>query len=318
MAEGRELDPEEILAGVDDELPEDHRSGMVALVGRPNVGKSTLLNRLVGEKVAIVTETPGTTRNAIRGVLTRDDAQVVFLDLPGLAKPRTLLTRRLNGLVRDSLGAVEVVCFMVDVAAGVGRGDEHLAGEIAEAGAPVVVAANKEDAVGDKHDMIPHLERLAELTAPGSPIVPVSATTGFQVERLVELLVERLPRAPRLFPTGRVSDQPEHQLAAELLREQLIARVSEELPHSIAVEVVDIRPGDHRDDVLAVDATVYVERESQKGIVIGQGGERLKEASSAARHELEALFGMQVFLDTHVTVAPDWQTDAKELQRLGF
>ena len=318
MPEGRELDVAAILADLDAEVPEGHRAGMVALAGRPNVGKSTLLNAMVGEKVAIVTDVPGTTRNAIRGVVTREDAQLVFLDTPGVAKPRTLLSRRLNDLVYETWRGVDVICLLVDVAGGVGRGDEFLAEQLRGTGTPVVVVANKEDLVTDKHRMLPELDRITTLLPDAIEIVPTSATTGMNVEHLVDVLVSHLPEGPRLFAAGYVTDQPEHQLAAELLREKLIAGLSEEVPHSVMVTIEDVREADHRDDLIEVDAVIHVERDSQKGIVIGKGGENLKRASTEARHDLEVLFGRKVFLSTHVKVAKDWQRDPKKLGRFGY
>jgi GTPase len=321
VAEGRELDVAAILAGLDEEVPEGHRAGMIALVGRPNVGKSTLLNRIIGSKVAIVTDVPGTTRNAIRGVLTRDDAQLVFLDTPGLAKPRTLLTRRLNELVRDTWSGVDLICFLVDVADGVGRGDEFLAGELAGIHTPVVAVANKVDLLVTKERMLPQLTKLGGLLGEGrefAEIVPVSAENGENVDHLVDVLISHLPEGPRLFPTGAVSDQPERQLAAEILREKLISRAQQELPHSIAVTVDEIVADEDRDDLLRIDAVIHVERDSQKGIVIGKQGANLKAAASDARRELEVLFGAKVFLTTHVKVAKEWQRDPKQLGRLGY
>ncbi|MCC5949188.1 MAG: GTPase Era [Nitriliruptoraceae bacterium] len=318
---GRELDVQAILAGVGDELPPGHRAGLIAIVGRPNVGKSTLLNRLVGEKVAIVTDVPGTTRNTIRGVLTRADAQLVFLDTPGLAKPRTLLTRRLNDLVRDSWAGVDLVMFLVDVASGVGKGDAFLAGELDGVDTPVVAVANKVDRLRDKHEMLPQLEALNGLRGEGrsfAEIVPVSAASGDNVEHLVEVLVAHLPESRRLLPPDAASDQPERQLAAEILREKLIARVSDELPHSIAVTVEEVVPDPDQDDLIRIEAVIHVERDSQKGIVIGRKGANLKAAATAAREELEVLFGAKVFLSTHVTVAKEWQRDPKQLGRLGY
>jgi GTPase len=317
----RELDLEAMLAGLHDPVPEGHRSGLVALCGRPNVGKSTLMNRLVGEKVAIVTSTPGTTRNAIRGVLTREDAQLVFLDTPGLAKPRTLLTKRLNDLVRDTWAGVDLIVLLVDVADGIGTGDAFLARELAAVDTPIVAVANKVDRVGDKHRLLPLLERLSGLLGEGrafADVVPVSAQTGDNVDHLADVLVSHLPEGPRLLAGDRVSDQPEAQLAAEILREQLIVRTRDELPHSIAVTVDEIRPAEGRDDLLEVDAVIHVERDSQKGIVIGKGGATLKAAATAARQELEVLLGAKVFLSTHVKVAKEWQRDPKQLRRLGY
>jgi GTPase len=318
---GRELDLAAILAGADEPVPEGHRSGLIAIVGRPNVGKSTLLNRMVGEKVAIVTQVPGTTRNAIRGVVTRTDAQLVFLDTPGLAKPRTLLTRRLNELVRDTWAGVDLVCFLVDVADGIGKGDRFLAGELAGIRTPIVAVANKVDRVGDKAQLLPRLQTLTGLLGPEhefADIVPVSAETGENVDTLLDVLVSHLHEGPRLFGSGQVSDQPEAQLAAEIVREKLIASMKQELPHSIAVTVDEIRPSDDREDLLEVDAVIHVERDSQKGIVIGKRGANLKAAATAAREELEVLFGAKVYLTTHVKVAKEWQGDPKQLGRLGY
>jgi GTPase len=320
MAE-RELDLEAMLAGLRDPTPEGHRSGLVAICGRPNVGKSTLLNRLVGEKVAIVTSTPGTTRNAIRGVLTREDAQLVFLDTPGLAKPRTLLTKRLNDLVRDTWAGVDLILFLVDVAEGIGGGDRFLARELADVGTPVVAVANKIDRLRDKGRLLPALEQLDGLLGAErsfAEVVPISAADGDNVDHLADVLVAHLPEGPRLLAADRASDQPERQLAAEIVREQLIVRTRDELPHSIAVTVDEVRPAEGRDDLLEVDAVIHVERDSQKGIVIGKGGATLKAAATAARQELEVLFGTKVFLTTHVKVAKEWQRDPKQLGRLGY
>ena len=319
--EGRDLDLAAILAGADEPLPEGHRSGLLALVGRPNVGKSTLLNRMVGEKVAIVTPVPGTTRNTIRGVVTREDAQLVFLDTPGLAKPHTLLTRRLNELVRDTWSGVDAICFLVDVADGIGKGDEFLAAELAGVRTPIVAVANKVDLVRDRHALLPRLQRLESLLGHGrtfADIVPVSAQTGDNVDRLLDVLSSHLKEGPRLFGSGQVSDQPEAQLAAEIVREKLIADLKYELPHSVAVTVDEIRPSEERDDLLEVDAVIHVERDSQKGIVIGKRGANLKAAATAARQELEVLLGAKVFLTTHVKVAKEWQRDPKQLGRLGY
>ena len=316
--EGVELDVASFLSGIEDPTPEGHRAGMVALVGRPNVGKSTLLNAMVGEKVAIVTDVPGTTRNAIRGVVTRDDAQVVFLDTPGLTRPRTLLARRLNELVRETWEGVDLLCFLVDVAAGLGRGDEYLANEIRQTGTPVVVVANKEDRVRkDTRRLMPQMVQLAEWF-PDADVVPTSATDGFNVDRLMDVLVQHLPEGPRLFRTGAVTDQPEHQLAAEIVREKLIARMRDEVPHSIAVTVEEIRPSEDREGLLEVDGVVYVERDSQKGMVIGKGGQTLRDAGTEARQELQVLLGAQVHLDLRVKVAKEWQRDPKQLGRLGY
>jgi GTP-binding protein Era len=299
--------------------PEGHRCGLVALVGRPNTGKSTLINRLVGEKVAIVTQVPGTTRTAVRAVVTREDAQVVLLDTPGLAKPRTPMASRMNQLVRETWGSVDVVALLVDAEAGIGGGDEYLVGELAGLRTPVITIVNKTDALAPEQ-LIPVLERVAAMTAQGPfvDVVPVSALEGDNVDRLVDVLVSHLPVAPRLFAAGRVSDQPEAQLASEIVREKIIADLKKELPHSVAVTVDGIEPDPEREDLVHIDAVIHVERESQKGIIIGRGGERLKAAATAARLELERLLGVRVHLSTHVKVAKDWQRDPRQLGRLGL
>jgi len=299
--------------------PEGHRCGLVALVGRPNVGKSTLVNRLVGEKVTIVTKVPGTTRTTVRAVVTRDDAQVVLLDTPGLAKPRTAMGNRMNQLVRDTWASVDVVVLLVDAEAGIGGGDEYLVGELATLRTPVVTVVNKTDTLAPEA-LLPVLDRVARMTAapPFVDVVPVSALAGDNVERLVDVLVDHLPEAPRLFASGRVTDQPEAQLAAEIVREKVIADLRKELPHSVAVTVDGIEPDPARVDLVHIDAVIHVERDSQKGIIIGRGGERLKAAASAARLELEGLLGTRVHLTTRVKVAKDWQQDPRQLGRLGL
>jgi GTP-binding protein Era len=308
------LDLEALLADLGDETPEGFRSGMIGLVGRPNVGKSTLLNAMVGEKVAIVTHIPGTTRNTIRGVVERENAQLVFLDTPGFAKPRTLLTQRLNDLVESSWAGVDVICFLIDVADGLGDGDRMLAERIARTGRPVIAVANKEDLVTKKHLLLPQLTELEELLHPLA-IVPTAAATGFNVDTLLDVLVSHLPEGPRLLPKGTVSDQADHVIVAELVREQFITRMHDELPHSIAVSCESIEDGD---DLVTVHVVVHVERDSQKGIVIGKGGRTIKEVGIAAREELESFFGTKVHLDTRVKVLKDWQRNAKALGRLGY
>ncbi len=309
----RELDLKAILAAAEEQAPEDHRSGIVCLAGRPNVGKSTLLNAMVGAKVAIVTPVPGTTRNVIRGVVTREDLQLVFIDTPGVMKPHTLLNRRLNDLVQQTWRTVDAICFVVDAAAGIGRGDAFIAEQLAEAGSPVLCVVNKEDRV-KKDELLPVLAHAAEL-GHWSEIVPTSAVTGFNVEHLVDVLAAYVPEGPRLFPTGMLTDQPERQLIAEILREKYLTRVFEEVPHSIAVVVDEL---EEREGLLEVYASIFVERESQKGIVIGRGGQVLRAANQAAREELEALFGTKVFLDVRVKVARDWQRDPRRLARFGY
>jgi GTP-binding protein Era len=300
-------------------VPDGHRCGLVALVGRPNTGKSTLVNRLVGEKVTIVTKVPGTTRTTVRAVVTRDDAQVVLLDTPGLAKPRTAMGDRMNQLVRDTWASVDVIALLVDAEAGIGGGDEYLVAELARLRTPVVVVVNKTDVLAPEQ-LLPVLQRVASMTAeaPFVDVVPVSALEGANVDRLIDVLVTHLPEASRLFAAGRVSDQPEAQLASEIVREKVIADLRDELPHSVAVTVDGIEQDEKQEDLVHIDAVIHVERDSQKGIIIGRGGERLKVAASAARIELETLLGSRVHLTTRVKVAKDWQRDPRQLGRLGL
>ncbi|GAA4867293.1 GTPase Era [Pseudonocardia benzenivorans] len=302
--------------------PDDHRSGFACFVGRPNAGKSTLTNALLGQKIAITSSKPQTTRHAIRGIVHRPDAQLVVVDTPGLHKPRTLLGSRLNDLVRETWAEVDVIGFCVPADVPVGRGDEFIAAEMkAVAGrTPVLGVVTKTDLA--KPEQV--AERLTELTALDigfAEVVPVSAVDGFQVGLLADLLVARLPEGPPLYPDGELTDEPEEILVAELVREAALEGVRDELPHSIAVVVQEMieredRPKDS--PMLDVHATIYVERQSQKGIVIGRGGERLRHVGSAARRQIEALLGVKVYLDLHVTVAKDWQRDPRQLRKLGF
>ena len=291
-----------------------HRSGVVAVVGRPNVGKSTLVNALVGEKVAIVSDKPQTTRRGIRGIRTEDGFQVVFVDTPGFHKPRTLLGRRLNDAVREATAGVDAVVLVVDGAAGVGRGDAFVyAHEVAVVDAPRLCAVNNIDRLGGGREL-PQLAAAADL-GPFDEIVPVSARSGAGLDVLLRLLVERLPEGPVLYPGGEATDQPLEDRLAEIVREQALARTREEVPHSIAVVVDEV---EREGDLTRIVARIVVERDSQKGIIIGTRGAMLKEIGTAARGGLESLLGTRVYLDLHVTVLPGWQRDPKGLQRLGF
>jgi len=290
------------------------RSGIVAVVGRPNVGKSTLVNALVGQKVAIVSDKPQTTRRDIRAIATDDGAQIVYTDTPGFHKPRTLLGARLNDLVGDAVDGVDVVVQVVDGAAGVGRGDAYVYRErVAPAGAPAICVVNKIDAVR-RHAEVPELARAAALGS-FEEIVPVSATTGAGVATLRGLLVARLPEGPPLYPPDDVTDQGLEERLGELVREQALRRTRDEVPHSIAVVMDEVE----RDDALVrIHASLIVERDSQKGIVIGKGGATLKAIGTDARAEMEELLGTKVFLDLRVTVLKEWQRDPRALERLGF
>jgi GTP-binding protein Era len=299
--------------------PSSFRSGFVTIVGRPNVGKSTLLNAIVGRKVSIVSDKPQTTRTQVRGVRTTDDSQIVFLDTPGVHRPRTLLGERGNERALATLQEVDVVCFVIEANAPIGPGDRFVAERLHAVDTPVVLALNKVDAA--THDEVgEHLAVASSELGDFAAYVPVSARTADGVDLLVGELEARLPEGPHYYPDDVVTDQPESFLAAELLREQLLAVAREELPHSIAVNTEDIeeRRTSSGELLLAVRVVVRVERESQKGIVIGKGGAVLKAAGTAARRELEALLGMRVHLETRVKVEPDWQRRAGALDRLGL
>jgi GTPase len=301
------------------------RSGFACFIGRPNAGKSTLTNALVGQKVAITSGRPQTTRHAIRGIVHREDAQLVLVDTPGLHRPRTLLGERLNDLVKDTLTEVDVVGFCVPADQRVGPGDRFIADQLAELardrrGTPVVAVVTKADLVGRQR----LAEQLIAVTELGewADVVPVSAQDGFQVDELEKVLIGHLPEGPALYPEGELTDEPEAVMVAELVREAALEGVRDELPHSLAVVVDEIVPRDEpaRDGAPMLDVRVnlFVERDSQKAIVIGKGGARLRDVGSQARREIEALLGARVYLDLHVKVAKEWQRDPKQLGRLGF
>lgn len=303
-------------------MAEAHRSGFACFVGRPNAGKSTLTNALVGGKVAITSSRPQTTRHAIRGILSRPDAQLVVVDTPGLHKPRTLLGSRLNDIVRETWAEVDVIGLCVPADAAVGRGDEFIAHELKSVArrTPVLGVVTKTDLVAPPvvAERLAQLAELMDRVGVEAEIVPCSAVNGFQVEKVADLLVARLPEGPPLYPDGELTDEPESILVAELVREAALEGVRDELPHSLAVLVEEMLPHEGRDDMLDVHATIYVERPSQKGIIIGKGGARLKEVGTAARRQIETLLGTKIYLDLHVTVAKDWQRDPRQLRKLGF
>ena len=292
----------------------EFRSGFVAVIGRPNVGKSTLVNALVGGKVSITSDKPQTTRSAVRGIINEPGVQVVLVDTPGYHKPKTLLGSRLNDLVRAAWSDVELALFVVDGASGVGRGDARVAKDLEAAGCPVFCIVNKSDV------MKPH--QIAEALTASSEIddfeefIPLSARSGDGVDTLKRLILERMPEGPMYFPEGTNTDQPPPTFVAELVREKLLSRTRDELPHSIAVMTEDYMERD--DGLLEIHADIYVERDSQKGIIIGKGGETIKAAGTEAREEIEALFGRKVFLDLRVKVEKDWQRHSHALERLGF
>jgi len=296
----------------------------VTLVGRPNVGKSTLLNQLVGSKVAIVSDRPQTTRAAIRGVRTTPGDQIVFVDTPGIHKPRTPLGERTNQRAVATLGEVDVVCLLVEADAPIGAGDRFVAALVQQVATPKLLVVNKIDRAG-KPAIVEHLATAARDLGDFDAYLPLSARTGDGIAALLGEIESRLPEGPRYYPEGVVTDQPETFVAAELVREKLLAVSRDELPHSISVSVEEIEDiadadadVDDPDQILRLRADISVERDSQKGIVIGRGGRVLKDAGTAARQELEALLGVRVYLETRVRVERDWQRRAHALGRLGY
>lgn len=301
------------------------RSGFVSIVGRPNAGKSTLTNAMVGRKVAITSNRPQTTRRALRGIVNLPHAQLILVDTPGLHRPRTLLGERLNDEVRETWTSVDAIALCIPADQEIGPGDRFIATEIAGLGrTPIVAVVTKADTV--TRDAL--AEQLLAVTALGeeigrewAAIVPVSAAVGSNVATLIEVLVGLLPEGPRLYPEGEETDEPLDIAVAELIREAALEGVQDELPHSIAVVVEEIVPREDRPadrPLTDVRADLFVERDSQKAIVIGKGGARLKDVGTRARREIEELLGTPVFLDIRVKVAKDWQKDAKQLRRLGF
>ena len=303
------------------DFPDDFRAGFISIVGRPNVGKSTLTNALVGHKVAITSGRPETTRHNIRGIVHGDNYQLVLVDTPGYHRPRTLLGKRLNDMVREALAEVDCVIFCLPANQRIGPGDQFIARELRSVRRPIIAVATKCDSV-PRERVLEHLmaiEKLGEWSA----IVPVSSFENKGIDRLREVLAQTVPLSPPLYPQDNISDESRETMIAEFIREAALEGVRDELPHSLAVQVEEIierpkREGDDRPPLLDIHVNVYVERDSQKAIIIGKKGARLKEIGTRARANIEQYLGRRVYLDLHVRTAKDWQSDPKMLQRLGF
>lgn len=291
------------------------RSGFVALMGRPNTGKSTLLNALVGSKVAITSKKAQTTRTNIRGVLTERDHQIVFVDTPGIHKPRTALGERLNQTASRASGEVDLIVFVVDAQQPVGRGDAFVATQVTSSGTPAICVVNKIDSVSKQTVM----EQLAaaEKLATFAEIIPVSAREGLNVGKLHQLILERMPEGPAYFPEDMLSDQQLEFQITEIIREKALWLLHEEVPHSVAVGLDEMTRREE-DDLLEIHASIYVERDSQKGIVIGKGGAMLRDISTRARRELQTLLGERCYLRCQVKVRKDWQQHLSEVERMGY
>jgi GTPase len=300
-------------------------SGFACFVGRPNAGKSTLTNAIVGTKVVITSSRPQTTRTVVRGILHRDDGQLILVDTPGLHRPRTLLGERLNDLVKSTWAEVDVVAVCFPANEKIGPGDRFIVNELAKVRRTIKVAVATKTDLATPEQIGEHLLAIQKLGVETSTdwadIVPVSAVAGDQVGLLADLLLAQMPEGPPLYPDGDLSDSPEEAIVGELIREAALEGVHDELPHSLAVVVdeMDLRSGRPKDKpMLDIHAVVYVERDSQKGIIIGHKGGRLRDIGTTARHQIEAMLGTPVYLQLHVKVAKDWQRDPRQLRKLGF
>ena len=307
--------------------PKDFRSGFTSFVGRPNAGKSTLTNALVGQKVAITSSKPQTTRHTIRGIVHREDAQLILVDTPGLHRPRTLLGQRLNDLVAETLSEVDAIGFCLPANEKIGPGDRFIATQLAQLQKkPIIAIVTKADTV-DKAALMQQLLAVAQLGVETlgeggwAAVVPVSATKDFQVKEVADVLAQQMPLSPPLYPDGELTDEPEAKMVSELIREAALEGVRDELPHSLAVVVEEMVPREGRPEdnpLLDVRVNLYVERSSQKAIIIGKGGARLRDVGTRSRKGIEALLGTKVYLDLHVKIAKEWQRDPKQLGKLGF
>jgi GTP-binding protein Era len=296
-------------------MKEEYRSGFVAVVGRPNVGKSTLINYLARQKIAIVSEKPQTTRHQIKCIVTRPDAQIILIDTPGFHKPRSLLGEHLNRTVRNALSDSDAIIFMVDAFGGVGRGDQYLARELHRIKTPVILLVNKVDAISPEQ-LRKQLEEAQELNK-FQAVIPISGLKGTGVGEALEEVVKLLPTGPQYYPEGEVTDLPESVIISEFVRERVLELTREEVPHSVAAEVEEISPREGK-DLLDVQATVYVERESQKAILIGKDGRMLKQIGTRARRDIERLLGSHINLQLWVKVKKDWTRDEEALRRMGY
>jgi GTP-binding protein Era len=293
------------------------RSGFVAVVGRPNVGKSTLVNRLVGQKVSITSPRPQTTRGPIRGVRNGPGYQAVFVDTPGSQKPRDTLRARMQQQVLDSLSESDVILFVLDATQArttIGPGDRYVARLVAESGTPAVAVINKVDLLRNRDEVLPIVQQTSELKD-WQDLFPISATEGLNVEPLVEAVVDLLPPGPQYFPEGTVTDYPESLILAEYVREKALGVLREEVPHAVAVEVEEV---ERKENVTVVYATLHVERPTQRMIVLGKGGKTIKQIGIEARRDVERLLGTRIYLDLKVKVSPGWRSDKKFLERLGL
>ena len=292
----------------------EHKSGFVSIIGRPNVGKSTFMNRVIGHKIAIMSDKAQTTRNKIQGVMTRNDAQIIFLDTPGIHKPKHKLGDYMMRVAKNTLSEIDAIMFMVNVNEEIGRGDEYIMEMLKNVKTPVFLVLNKIDLV-HPDALMPRIEQYQKYMN-FTEIVPISALEGLNVDHFIDVLKTYLPEGPKYYPDDQISDHPEQFVVSEIIREKILHLTSEEIPHAIGVNVD--RMIEENDERVRVEATIYVERDSQKGIVIGKGGKKLKEVGKRARHDIEMLLGSKVYLELWVKVQKDWRNKVNFIRQMGY
>ncbi|BAU27264.1 GTP-binding protein Era [Aneurinibacillus soli] len=293
-----------------------YKSGFVAIIGRPNVGKSTLMNHIVGQKVAIMSDKPQTTRNKIRAVYTSEEGQIVFLDTPGVHKPKSKLGDYMNKMVETALREVDVILFLVDASEKLGPGDEFIIEKLKQVKTPVYLVINKIDKVHPE-ELLPFIDRYKDLYD-FAQIIPVSALAGSNVTRLMETLVDEMPEGPQYYPEDQITDHPERFVVAELIREKVLHLTREEIPHSIAVVIDQMKPRDEHKTLIDIYATIYTERSTQKGILVGKQGAMMKEIGRLAREDIERLLGTKVYLNLWIKVKKDWRNQENLFRNFGF
>lgn len=291
-----------------------HKSGFVSIIGRPNVGKSTFVNRVIGHKIAIMSDKTQTTRNKIQGVMTRDDAQIIFIDTPGIHKPKHKLGDYMMRVAKNTLSEIDAIMFMVNVNEDIGRGDEYIMDMLRNVKTPVFLVLNKIDLV-HPDSLMPRIEAYQKYMN-FTEIVPISALEGLNVDHFIDVLKSHLPEGPKYYPDDQISDHPEQFVVSEIIREKILHLTSEEIPHAIGVNVD--RMIKENEDRVRIEATIYVERDSQKGIVIGKGGKKLKEVGKRARHDIEMLLGSKVYLELWVKVQKDWRNKVNFIRQIGY
>ncbi|PTK82229.1 GTPase Era [Staphylococcus haemolyticus] len=292
----------------------EHKSGFVSIIGRPNVGKSTFMNRVIGHKIAIMSDKAQTTRNKIQGVMTRNDAQIIFLDTPGIHKPKHKLGDYMMRVAKNTLSEIDAIMFMVNVNEEIGRGDEYIMEMLKNVKTPVFLVLNKIDLV-HPDALMPRIEQYQKYMD-FTEIVPISALEGLNVDHFIDVLKTYLPEGPKYYPDDQISDHPEQFVVSEIIREKILHLTSEEIPHAIGVNVD--RMIKENDERVRVEATIFVERDSQKGIVIGKGGKKLKEVGKRARHDIEMLLGSKVYLELWVKVQKDWRNKVNFIRQMGY